>query len=157
MSAVAFTPKSSDEYLECLSKKLYKECNKGINTCGKELKDGCPDELRPLSKESIFEYLKNHDTQSNCDDYCRQPVLACKTENDFDNIIRDGADDYKRSVWDGKKLTYQSIPCPATNYNFYLIAIGGFSLLSIAGISITLWQKYKKKGKSKTKHSTKKK
>ena len=40
LSTMAFTTKSSDEYLECLSKELYKECNEGINTCGKELKDG---------------------------------------------------------------------------------------------------------------------
>ena len=147
LSNIGSATQSSEEYIGCLSKKLYKECDKGINTCGKDLEDGCPNELQPFTKKSIFGYLQNYENQSSdCDIACRQSVLMCKKENDFYGVIREGADLYEYRIWEGGKFISKSISCPINNYYFYItiISIWGISLLGgITFISIKLWKKYK--------------
>jgi len=86
---IILATQSSDEYLGCLSEKLYKECERGINICEDNIKDGCPNELQPFTNQSIFEWLKNYETKfiNYYGITGRLPVLVCKKQDDDYNRL----------------------------------------------------------------------
>ena len=150
LSMIVFATQSSDEYLQCVSKEIYKKCDMGMSIC-ESFEKGCPEDLKSFSRSDILNLLVNREK----DIPDREPidqngklVLECENKEDYYQFIRMGADSYNFKDSFGTN----SIPCPTNNYYFYItiIGIGGIGLFGITILSIKLWNKYKKKGKSKT-------
>lgn len=149
-SIIVFATKSSDEFLKCVSKEIYKKCDMGISIC-ESFEKGCPESLKSISKSDIFDLLttiENKIPDKEPFDPNGKLILACENKKDYYQFIRKNAGSYNFKDSFGT----QNIDCPKYNINLYIkIGIGIFSI-TILGVSIkfafNLWRKYKKKKKT---------
>ncbi len=129
-----YATQSSDEYLECLSEILYDDCEE-IFTCGAYMNGEipCNNELKPLTKQSIFNWLKNNETMfvNPNQFFPSQYMLRCVTSDDAPLLRRNGFEEYT--------LDTEPMSCPKRveeNYNF--IQIGVINFLNQGNFYITL-------------------
>ena len=139
-NSIILATKSSDEYLDCLSEKLYNNCKIGVGIF-KSVTNGFEVDyyIEPLTKQSILDWLKNYETQFTKTNVfpVTQYVLRCIQQDDAPILRRDNFEIYT--------LDYTPIKCPTVinkEQNFikfqYSISFFSFSPFSINFFPITI-------------------
>lgn len=96
-TSTTLATQSSNEYLECLSERLFNNCTMGLSSY-KPVKNGweIDKDIEPFTKQTIFDWLKNYENQfTNFNGITgRQLVLACKKQDDYNRLERYDSDKY---------------------------------------------------------------